>query len=317
MLLATEPTLPHLDAALRALPDFGACDVSAATVIEVDGHPILCAVSDEGRVIAFVPLDEHAQPDPVGFDLGSVLDGLGDKEIDLEGVTAVDGCVLAIGSLSLKRRKVRPEHDADEALRRLEKVTTASGGKRTHSDFAYRLRPRVERGRIVVDFVDRTEVRSALADLPLLAPFAAIPSKDNGLDVEGLALHGEHLYLGLRGPVVRGQALLARLSTDLGHPELIPVDLDGWGIRAVTSAGPRGLFVVSGPTLTHAGPFELWQVSVDASRPAVSRIGRLALAGRHKVETVFAWRGQLRVLLDGVHGGDPRTVRIVEPFRGA
>lgn len=57
MLLATEPTLPHLGHALGALPDFGASDISAATVIHVDDHPVLCAVADEGRVIAFAPLE--------------------------------------------------------------------------------------------------------------------------------------------------------------------------------------------------------------------------------------------------------------------
>lgn len=243
-----------------------------------------------------------------------MVDGLDDKEIDLEGVTTHDDCVVAIGSLSRKRARIKPSHDLGKALERLGKVTTASGGKRTHSDHAYRLRPRLVDGRLVVDLVDRIEVRSRLAKLDLLAPFADLPSKDNGLDAEGLALHDGHFYLGLRGPVLRGYALLVRLSRQLDQPRLLPVDLGGWGVRAVTSAGARGLWVVSGPTMVHPGPFTLWRVEpAGRALPTVERIGDIAVEGAGNVETVFGWQGQLRVLLDGPPGGDPRTVCIVEP----
>lgn len=314
MLLATEPTLPHLGHALASLEGFGASDISAASVIDVDGHPLLAAVSDEGRIVAFAPLEAFTPLQPVGFDLGTVVSGLGDKEIDLEGVTTLGDTVWCIGSLSRKRAKVKPSQDLDKALERLTKVTTASGGKRTHSDHAYRLRPRIVNDRIVVDFVEKTEVRSRLADLELLAPFAELPSKDNGLDAEGLARHGDHFMVGLRGPVLRGQALLVRMTQTFEDPALLPVDLAGWGIRAVTSADGGELWVVSGPTLTHPGPFGLWRVDpTGPGRPTSRFIGDIAVEGAGKVETVFAWQGHLRVLVDGVDGGDPRTVRIVEP----
>ncbi len=315
VLLATEPTLPHLGHALASIPGFGAHDISAATVIDVDEHPILCAVSDEGRIVAFVPLEPDADLDPVGFDLGTEVGGLDDKEIDLEGITVHDGSVVVIGSLSLKRSKVKPDHGLDDALERLGKIRRASGGKRTHSDHAYRLRPRLEGGKLVVDYLERTEVRSRLASLPLLAPHAEIPSKDNGLDAEGLAWHRGAMFVGLRGPVLRGQALLVRATADFRSPALVPLDLDGWGIRALASGDSGELWVVSGPTMEHVGPFVLWRADLDAApRPTAERIGEIEVPHAGKIETVFRWRGHLRVLADGEHGGDPRTVEIVEPF---
>ena len=44
----------------------------------------------------------------------------------------------------------------------------------------------------------------ALADDPHFGPYLAIPGKDNGFDIEGLAVDGRQLLLGLRGPVLRG-----------------------------------------------------------------------------------------------------------------
>ena len=38
-----------------------------------------------------------------------------------------------------------------------------------------------------------------------------IPSKDNGFDVEGLAVSGDRVFLGLRGPVLRGWAMVVEL----------------------------------------------------------------------------------------------------------
>ena len=46
---------------------------------------------------------------------------------------------------------------------------------------------------------------------PHLAPFVAIPARDNGLHVEGLAVGGDRLFVGLRGPVLRGWAVVLEL----------------------------------------------------------------------------------------------------------
>jgi hypothetical protein len=47
---------------------------------------------------------------------------------------------------------------------------------------------------------------------PHLAPFLKVPTKENGLDVEGIAVRGERVWLGLRGPVLDGQAVVLDLA---------------------------------------------------------------------------------------------------------
>ena len=50
----------------------------------------------------------------------------------------------------------------------------------------------------------------ALAEDEHLGPFLqmGLPSKDNGFDIEGLAVQGNQVFLGLRGPVLRGWAII-------------------------------------------------------------------------------------------------------------
>ncbi|WP_445187429.1 DUF3616 domain-containing protein [Pseudonocardia sp. Cha107L01] len=91
-----------------------------------------------------------------------------------------------------------------------------------------------------------------LAEDEHLAPFLAIPAKDNGFDVEGLAVHGETLYVGLRGPVLRGFAVVLELLPEEAAPgrlRLVPIegercyrkhflDLGGLGVRDLCPHGP-------------------------------------------------------------------------------
>src|SRR4029453_7712258 len=45
-----------------------------------------------------------------------------------------------------------------------------------------------------------------------LQSFLAIPGKDNGFDIEGLAFVGNRLFIGLRGPVLRGWAVILEVE---------------------------------------------------------------------------------------------------------
>jgi Protein of unknown function (DUF3616) len=58
--------------------------------------------------------------------------------------------------------------------------------------------------------------------------FLSLPGKDNGLDIEGIAAVGTRLLLGLRGPVLRGWAVVIEIelreSADQpGRLELAPL----------------------------------------------------------------------------------------------
>jgi hypothetical protein len=90
-----------------------------------------------------------------------------------------------------------------------------------------------------------------------------IPSKDNGLDVEGLAVFGNRVFLGLRGPVLRGWTVVVELQVAEASSGVLTLDaLGSWGMKArrhflqLGGLGVRDLvlhekdcFVLAGPTM--------------------------------------------------------------------
>jgi hypothetical protein len=112
---------------------------------------------------------------------------------------------------------------------------------------------------------------AAIAAEPLLRPFLAIPSKDNGIDIEGITARGDRVLVGLRGPLLRGIAVvldlrLGRLhdageSNAHGLPlhlislKLRFLDLGGLAVRDLTLL-PDGddVLILAGPTMTLPGP---------------------------------------------------------------
>jgi hypothetical protein len=117
-------------------------------------------------------------------------------------------------------------------------------------------------------FLARPDPRSARDGLH-------IPSKDNGLDIEGLIVtEKDRVFLGLRGPVLRGHAALLDMRlVDAGQGELEPkrgkkgrryakhfLDLDGLGIRELCVQG-EDLLVLAGPTMAVEAPIRLFRLS--------------------------------------------------------
>ncbi|WP_354098738.1 DUF3616 domain-containing protein [Bradyrhizobium sp. S3.2.12] len=45
-----------------------------------------------------------------------------------------------------------------------------------------------------------------------MSPFIDLPSKENGLDIEALAVAGRRIFLGLRWPVVDSIAIIVELG---------------------------------------------------------------------------------------------------------
>lgn len=115
----------------------------------------------------------------------------------------------------------------------------------------------------------------ALAQDPHLGLYVAsdLPSKENGFDVEGLAVRDHRLFLGLRGPVLRGWAIVlecALTASDDHTLELEPIaeqdtlyrkhffDLDGLGIRDLCWQG-EDLLILAGPTMDLAGAMRIYR----------------------------------------------------------
>jgi hypothetical protein len=221
----------------------------------------------------FLPLPEHSGSDGTA------------PEIDIEGMARDGGYLWFVGSHSLTRKRVKPNHVPDVAMARLAKVTK--------NDNRYLL------GRIPVVEVDglptlvptapdpagaahtltaaatglrkKTRITEALDDDDHLSRFLKIPSKDNGFDVEGLAVVGERIYLGLRGPVLRGWAVVLEIRLVEGDGQdliLGPVEgrqvyrkhflnLGGLGVRDLLAYG-EDLLVLAGPTMDLDGPVRVY-----------------------------------------------------------
>lgn len=234
-------------------------------------------------------LERLRRLDPVGreafrfgevrdFPLADLLDlpGTADEEADLEGMAVADDFLWVVGSHGLKRKNAKPgRHHADNA-RRLAKVAldgnrrllaclpieTDDGGEpclvRQAQDGRRALRLK---GDAHANLLTR-----ALDDDPHFGPYMAIPGKDNGFDIEGLAIDGHRLLLGLRGPVLRGWSALIEISVEArgDHLRLVPFDesgtlirkhflqLDGLGVRDLHFSGDD-LYILAGPTMVLNG----------------------------------------------------------------
>lgn len=96
-----------------------------------------------------------------------------------------------------------------------------------------------------------------------LGPFIGIPGKDNGLDIEGLAAYQNKLFLGLRGPVLRGWAIILEIRLKMGKDGLLSLkkdkesgkrlkkhflNLHGLGIRELAIHGDD-ILVLAGPSM--------------------------------------------------------------------
>jgi hypothetical protein len=106
--------------------------------------------------------------------------------------------------------------------------------------------------------------------------------------VEGIAVSGERVYLGLRGPVLRGWAVVLELRPEVDPDAadrlvLRPFDdgrryrkhvlrLDGLGVRDLCPQG-EDLLVLAGPTMDLDGPVHVfrWHGACAAEMPQVVR----------------------------------------------
>ncbi|MEO3890325.1 DUF3616 domain-containing protein [Nonomuraea sp. B5E05] len=202
-------------------------------------------------------------------------------EADIEGLARTDGHLWLAGSHSLKRKKVKSK-DPAKAADRLATVV------REENRFILVRLPLLDeqtpgQGAILSGGQGLT---THLRDDRHLGAFLDLPGKDNGFDVEGIAVVAEQVYLGLRGPVLRGWAVVLELRLDdagggrlrLREPYRKHfLDLDGLGVRDLCPDGDS-LLVLAGPTMSLDGP-----VRVVRWRP--NRCGDVVPAG--ELETVL------------------------------
>lgn len=240
-------------------------------------------------------LDRLRRLDPVGqetlrfgevqdFPLSELLElpGTAEEEADLEGMAVADGFLWVVGSHGLKRKNAKPDRDHAENAKRLAKVTLDRNRRllaclpiendakgepclvRQAADGRRALRLKGD--------AQTNQLTRALADDPHFGPYMAIPGKDNGFDIEGLAVDGRRLLLGLRGPVLRGWSALLEIEVETRGDQLrlVALDeagtlvrkhflqLDGLGIRDLHFSGDD-LYILAGPTMVLNGEIRVFK----------------------------------------------------------
>ncbi|WP_233505876.1 DUF3616 domain-containing protein [Rhodoferax lacus] len=218
------------------------------------------------------------------FPLADLLDlpGTREEEADLEGMAVADGFMWVVGSHGLKRKNAQPERSHAANAKRLAKLAL-DGNRRLlaclpiepDADGQPCLVRQARDGRKALRLkgdAQTNQLTRALADDPHFGPFMAIPGKDNGFDIEGLAVDGRRLLLGLRGPVLRGWSALLEIEVEAQgeYLRLVPLDakgtlvrkhflqLDGLGIRDLHFSGDD-LYILAGPTMVLNGDIRVFK----------------------------------------------------------
>jgi hypothetical protein len=219
-----------------------------------------------------------------------------EDEIDIEGLDYAEGYLWLTGSHSTKRKKVKGKKTAKD----IERIETI---KREDNRYLLARIP-ILGGELLKSYADPEQpdhnrhaaslqqagagnlLTEALADDNHLGPFLSfpLPSKENGFDIEGLAVRGDRVFLGLRGPVLRGWAIIVEIAveeSDAGVLTLKPigpsdalykkhfVDLNGLGVREICFLG-EDLIILAGPTMALEGAMRVFRLQGILEQPSNS-----------------------------------------------
>jgi hypothetical protein len=214
-------------------------------------------------------------------------------EIDIEGMAAADGYLWVVGSHSLKRCKPGEDDSVEKAIKRLARTDVDA-----NRFLLARIPLQEEDGLPVLVRKDKprraqqlrgdakgNELTRLLRKDKHVGPFIGLPGKENGFDIEGLAVVGERLFLGLRGPVLRGWAVVLELRpvAEGDRLELASIEgnkgprvrkhflqLRGLGVRDLCLDGDD-LLVLAGPTMSLDGPVRVlrWRGAATCAQACV------------------------------------------------
>lgn len=153
----------------------------------------LWTVSDEGRTL------ERLERKGTGFgaakqfsldDLVEGIPGLDDEaELDLESIDVSNGQLWLCGSHCRVRRKPKQSGELNAKLRDRPSRSLLARFDLSRSGGSAK-NPKT------LPFTGRGSLRNWLSRDPYLSPFIELPSKENGLDIEGLAVVDEEVLLG-------------------------------------------------------------------------------------------------------------------------
>lgn len=261
----------------------------------------LFVACDEGCRLERLALDSRRaradRHETFALDRLLTLPGKPDAEADIEGMDVDDGWLWLVSSHSVKRRRADGSKPPSAVAKRLAEtrrdgnrhllaripLCAGTPEKRRDGRRAGTLGATTTSSELLDAIVDRDDVH--------LAPFVDIPGKDNGFDIEGLAVRNGHAFVGLRSPVLREWCCVLTLQIHADHRGALHLAsgrrsppyrkhflrLGGLGVRDLVWLGDD-LLILAGPPLAHDGPSELWRwsnVAASTERGEAASVRRL------------------------------------------
>ncbi|MDN5204657.1 DUF3616 domain-containing protein [Fulvivirgaceae bacterium BMA10] len=239
--------------------------------------------SDEGAEVQIIrKRREDYEVVDQGIAFGSRKD-----EVDIESIANEGDVYYVLGSHAAKRKKVRPlKKTYAENRKRLTEVVP-SGNDRNQL-----MRFRLGTDGSLKSKIERFDITSILDRDVVLSVFKDIPSKENGIDIEGLAVYEETLFFGFRGPVIRGNyvpILIAKLD-NLSNYEIRYINLNGLGVRDMARV-ENGFLIIAGPVSDMQSSFHIYYWDGEDGIPGNDReftpaqsLGKIPVPGDSKAE---------------------------------
>ncbi|KRT56042.1 DUF3616 domain-containing protein [endosymbiont of Ridgeia piscesae] len=218
------------------------------------------------------------------------------RELDIEGIASDGESIYVIGSHSLKRKQLNPAKSHKKNLKRLHGKSIIHEKSR---DQLFRLRINSQGN---IESKQRISLRKLLRRDPVLQPFSAIPGKENGVDIEGIAVRDGWLYAAFRGPVLRDglvPILRFRFDDPQSDYELRFVTLGGLGCREITRVSD-GFLILAGPNGKGPGDYRIFHWDGRDTLPGADRpqSGQGKIRLLHKLEPPAGGKAEGLALLD-------------------
>jgi hypothetical protein len=251
-----------------------------------------------------------------------------DREFDLEALARDNQGVVAVGSHSARRANVGGRNglkrsQADNRKRQLETLSDPSRDVLVQFELSA--------GGSIAGTPVLASLRAIVGQDPILRAFATTPGKENGVDIEGLAIEGQTFWVGFRGPVIRNAYALVLRASNVGSPvaeTVLFLPLGGRGVRDLVKV-PGGFLLLAGPVGDGDQPEAIyWWNGEDCiigspTRCELTMRGELArveqsvkgerLLGKAEGLAVVATSDsafEVMVVFDGVPGGAPGIYRV-------
>lgn len=328
LMMATLATLSQANSPIPAAQNQQAWSFSGGLHIDpmnisglVVTQQFMALASDEGHRIELFTPKQTAQRN--WQTLATVALSHNDDELDIEALAWQAPYLYAIGSHGLKRKKLKAGLSQKQNEKRLETVVREPA---RHQLFRIKLDDQlkvVEKHALSLD--------SILQQQDILKPFTQLPSKENGIDIEALAIDGKgRLLVGFRGPVLRGNTLpVLRLKLNkrefaVKKHKLLYLHTDnGGGLRGMSET-ENGFLILSGPVGDQSMPYQvaLWSgenalKGADQPSGALKTLCHLpASAGKPEgIQFLSQSATQIAFVIvhDGLANGQPSTYQCPRP----